>query len=132
MEQEEQSLGIGFRGGSPSGGRDKEPRKQVEKREENQALPWSSGIHMHVLILTAILITNSDINKNRMHLKHKFGWVPESSLAGDKLLEFLRPHPWTRAPPPVPFLVNSLSVPGTQAPATVLWAQCPLWWPLEH
>lgn len=132
MEGEEQSLGIGFKGGSPSGGRDKEPRKQIEKQEENQALPRSSGIHMHVLILTAILITNSDINKNRKHLKRKFGRVPESSLAGDKLLEFSGPPPWTRAPPPVPFLVYSLSVPGTQAPATALWAQCLLWCPLEH
>lgn len=35
-----------------------------------------------------ILMANSDISEDQMHLKHEFGGAPESGLAGHRLPEF--------------------------------------------
>ena len=67
-----------------SRGLGEQPRdQQVVTQEENQASPLNPGMHVHILIFTAILLSNSDTTNNRKRLKHKLSRArarPEDEL----------------------------------------------------
>lgn len=76
-----------------------EVRSQPAANREGGGEP---GIHVHVLISTTILISNSDANNNRQGQKHKFGQGPRAR-PGDR-----PPSPLCHLPGPGRALLGSL------------------------